>query len=161
MLKQKACTKMNTVGTKPMFSTHRWRIGGSQWRCIPTESISVNLIKTLGFEITSCLFDARLNPFGPGCADRLFKRANVRPWQGSSKKTNIWRSQMGQKILISLEGKSMTPRRGNTILLCSSQQLPCLCLRPFYVFLSWHDALQAPSTCLVHCFWNYRNTRTS
>ena len=26
--------------------------------------VSVNLIKTLGFEITSCLFDTRLNPFG-------------------------------------------------------------------------------------------------
>ena len=32
--------------------------------------------------------------------------------------------------LICLEGKSMTPRRGNTILFRSSQQLPCLRLGP-------------------------------
>ena len=42
--------------------------------------------------------------------------------------------------LICLEGKSMTPHRGNTILFRSSQQLPHL--------------------RLVRCFRNYRDTRT-
>ena len=31
------------------------------------------------------------------------------------------------KSLICLEGKLYTPRRGNAILFCSTQQLPCLC----------------------------------
>ena len=35
-----------------------------------------------------------------------------------------------------LEGKSMTPRRGNTILFRSSQQPPCLRLGPLKGFLS-------------------------
>ena len=43
--------------------------------------------------------------------------------------------------MICLEGKSMTPGRGNTILCSSSQQLPHHRLRPC---LSWHDALQGP-----------------
>ena len=46
----------------------------------------------------------------------------------------------------SLICKSMTPHRGNTILLRSSQQLPRLPLEP--------------STRLVRCFRNYRDTRT-
>ena len=47
-----------------------------------------------------------------------------------------------KKSLICLEGKSMTPHRGNNILLCSSQQLPRLCLVPLKDFLSWRGALQ-------------------
>ena len=65
-----------------------------------------------------------------------------------------------KKSLICLEGKSMTPRRGNTIPFRSSQQLPRLRLRPLKGFLSWHGALQGPSTRLVCCFRNYRETRT-
>ena len=41
-----------------------------------------------------------------------------------------------KKSLIDLEGKSMTPRRGNTILFLSSQQLPRLRLEPLKGFLS-------------------------
>ena len=41
-----------------------------------------------------------------------------------------------KKSLICLEGKSMTPRRGNTILFRSSQQLPRLRLGPSKGFLS-------------------------
>ena len=41
-----------------------------------------------------------------------------------------------KKSLICLELKSMTPHRGNTILFCSSQQLPRLCLGPSKGFLS-------------------------
>ena len=56
--------------------------------------------------------------------------------------------------------KSMIPHRGNTILFRSSQQLPRLRLGPSKGFLSWHGALLEPSTCLVRCFPNYRDTRT-
>ena len=41
-----------------------------------------------------------------------------------------------KKSLICLEGKSMTPHRGNAILFCSSQQLPRLRLGPSKGFLS-------------------------
>ena len=41
-----------------------------------------------------------------------------------------------KKSLICLEGKSMTPHRGNTSLFHSSQQLPRLRLRPSKGFLS-------------------------
>ena len=41
-----------------------------------------------------------------------------------------------ENSLICLEGKSMTPHRGNTILFCSSQQLPRLHLGPLQGFLS-------------------------
>ena len=41
-----------------------------------------------------------------------------------------------KKSLISLEGKSMTPCRGNTILYSSSQLLPCLRLGPLKRLLS-------------------------
>ena len=41
-----------------------------------------------------------------------------------------------KKSLICLEGKSMTPRRGNTFLFRSSQQLPRLRLGPLKGFLS-------------------------
>ena len=41
-----------------------------------------------------------------------------------------------ENSLICLEGKSMTPRRGNTILFRSSQQLPRLRLGPLKGFLS-------------------------
>ena len=53
------------------------------------------------------------------------------------------------KSLICLEGKSMTPQRGNTILFCSSQQLPLLRLGPLKSFLSCHIAIQRLSTRLV------------
>ena len=54
----------------------------------------------------------------------------------------------------------MTLLRRNTILLRSSQQLHRLRLGPFKDILSWQDALQGPSTRLVRCFRNYRDTRT-
>ena len=41
-----------------------------------------------------------------------------------------------------------------------SNSLPRLCLGPLKGFLSWHGALQGPSTCLVLWFRNYRKTRT-
>ena len=41
-----------------------------------------------------------------------------------------------KKALICLESKSMTPRRGNTVLFCSSQQLPRLSVKPLKCFLS-------------------------
>ena len=47
---------------------------------------------------------------------------------------------------------------GNTFLFHSSQQLAFLRLGPLKDFLSWHGALQGPSTCLVRCFRNYRET---
>ena len=50
--------------------------------------------------------------------------------------------------------------RGNAFLFCSSQQLPRLCLRPLKGFLSWHGALQGPSTLLVRCSRNYRDSKT-
>ena len=66
-----------------------------------------------------------------------------------------------KKSLICLEGKSMTPCRGTTILFRSSQQLPRLRLGHLKGFLSWHGALQGPPlTSLVRCFQNYRETRT-
>ena len=42
--------------------------------------------------------------------------------------------QMGKKSFICLEGKSMTPHQGNTILFRSSQQLPRLRLGPLKGF---------------------------
>ena len=65
-----------------------------------------------------------------------------------------------EKSLICLEGKLMTPHQGNIILFRSSQQLPRLRLGPSNGFLSWHGALLGPSTRLVRCFRNYRDTRT-
>ena len=65
-----------------------------------------------------------------------------------------------KKIFLCLEGKSMTPCRGNTYLSYSFHQLPCLRLGPLKGFLSWHDALQGTSTRLVRFFWNYWDTRT-
>ena len=53
-----------------------------------------------------------------------------------------------------IEGISMTPYQGNIILFRSSHQHPRLCIKPFKCFLSWHGALQGPSTCLVHCSKN-------
>ena len=52
------------------------------------------------------------------------------------------------------------PRQGFTFLFCSSQQLPRLRLGPLKGFLSWHGTLQGPSTQLMRCFQNYRDTRT-
>ena len=45
-------------------------------------------------------------------------------------------------------------------LLRSFLQLPRLRLGPLKGFLSWHGALQGPSTRLVRCFRSYRDTRT-
>ena len=64
-----------------------------------------------------------------------------------------------KKSFICLVDKSMTPRRGNTILFCSSQQLHCLCLGALKGFLSWDATLQGPSSCLVRCLQNYRESR--
>ena len=65
-----------------------------------------------------------------------------------------------KKSLVCQEGKSMTPRQEKTYLLRFFQQLPRLCLRPLWGFLSWHGSLQGPSACFIGCFRNYRNTRT-
>ena len=67
-----------------------------------------------------------------------------------------------KKSLICLEGKSMTTRWGKY---CSLSFLPATPsspsrLGPLKGFLSWHGALQGPSTRLVCCFRNYRDTRT-
>ena len=64
------------------------------------------------------------------------------------------------KIIDLPGGKSMTPRQWYVFLFCSSRQLPRLHLWPLKDFLSWHSVLQGLSTCLAHCFWNYRDTRT-
>ena len=50
--------------------------------------------------------------------------------------------------------------QGPTFLFLSSLQLPRLLLRPWKGFLSCQGALQGPTTRLVHCFWNYRDTET-
>ena len=68
------------------------------------------------------------------------------------------RCAAGKKSLICQEGKSITPRRGNT-LFCSSQQLTRLCLGPLQGFLSWHGTLQRPLARLVRCFRNYIESR--
>ena len=60
---------------------------------------------------------------------------------------------MGQRdkiSLICLEGKSMTPHRGNTVLFCSFQQFPRLRLGPSKGLLSWHGALLGPSNALCN-----------
>ena len=57
-------------------------------------------------------------------------------------------------------GQSNYPHLGNTILFCSSQQLPHLRLRPSKGLWSRHFALQGPSTSLACCFQNYRETWT-
>ena len=54
----------------------------------------------------------------------------------SGHKLNFFCFLFGEKSLICLEGKSMTPHRGNTILFRSSQQLPRLRLGPSKGFLS-------------------------
>ena len=64
----------------------------------------------------------------------------------SGNKLNFFLFALCENSLICLEGKSMSPHRGDTILFRSSQQLPRLRL--------------GPSTRLVHCFRNYRDTRT-
>ena len=65
-----------------------------------------------------------------------------------------------EKSLICLEGKSMTPHRGNTNLFRSSQQLPRLRLGPIEGLFELTRTLLGPSTRLVRCFRNYRDTRT-
>ena len=57
-------------------------------------------------------------------------------------------------------GQINDPSSGITFLFRSSQQLPRLPLGPSKGFLSWHGALLRPSTRLVRCFRNYRDTRT-
>ena len=58
------------------------------------------------------------------------------PVPGLGTKSIFFLSPFCEKSLICLEGKSMTPQRGNTILFCSSQQLPRLRLGPSKGFLS-------------------------
>ena len=53
----------------------------------------------------------------------------------SGHQLNFFLSPFCENSLICLEGKSMTPHRGNTILFRSSQQLRCLPLKPLKVFL--------------------------
>ena len=79
---------------------------------------------------------------------------------GLDTNSNLFLIPLCEKSLICLEGKSMTPHQGNSILFRSSQQLPHLRLGPSKGFLSWHGALLGPSTRLVCCFRNYRGTRT-
>ena len=65
------------------------------------------------------------------------------------------------KIIDLRGGKINDPLVGEILVLCSSsQQLPRLRLGPLKGFLSWHGALLRPSTRLVRCFRNYRDTRT-
>ena len=65
-----------------------------------------------------------------------------------------------QKKSFDLEGKLITPCQGNTILFCYSQQLPCLHFRPLKGILTWHPSKGPPLTRLLHCFWNYIETRS-
>ena len=46
----------------------------------------------------------------------------------------------------------MAPHQGNTILFCSSQQLPCLCLGPFEGFfeLTLRPSRSLESPCALH-----------
>ena len=74
--------------------------------------------------------------------------------------TQIFSVSFLWKIIDLLGGQINDPSSGNNILFRSSQQLPRLRLGPLKGFLSWHSALQGPSTRLVHCFQNYRDTRT-
>ena len=67
-------------------------------------------------------------------------------WVRSGQLLHFYLSFFCIKSLVCLEGKSMTPHWENTILFRSSQQLPRLRL--------------GPSTRLVRCFRNYRDTRT-
>ena len=64
-----------------------------------------------------------------------------------------------KKSLICL-GANQCPLLVNTILCSSSLQLPLLRFGPLKGFLSSHRALQEPSTHFMHCFQNYRDTRT-
>ena len=57
-------------------------------------------------------------------------------WPGGLQVMKYEGGQMGKNSFICLEGKSMTPHQGNTILFRSSQQLPCLHLGPLIGFLS-------------------------
>ena len=90
-----------------------------------------------------------------------FLRAEGKWWYRLTR--DLTRSRVGYwLIFISVFFLQKKPCQGNTILFRSSQQLPCLLLRPLKGFLSWHGALQEPSTHLVHCFGNYRSvTRRS
>ena len=60
-------------------------------------------------------------------------------------KNKSWICQKGKKSLICLEGKSITPHHGNTILFRSSQQLPRLRLGPLKGFF---DLTRRPSRAL-------------
>ena len=71
---------------------------------------------------------------------------NPTTWRQVWSLTQFFSVSFCKKSLICLEGKSMTPCRGDTIILFrSSQQLPRLRLGPL--------------TRLVRCFRNYRDTR--
>ena len=53
----------------------------------------------------------------------------------------------------------MTPGREKTFLSRLSHQIPRPRLGRLKGFLSWHGALQGPSTRIVHCFRNYIEAR--
>ena len=80
--------------------------------------------------VTSCGLAATNNP----TSSKTVLRHTFRPGQATN--SIFFCFLFCEKSLICLEGKSMTPRRGNTILFRSSQQLPRLCLGPLKCFLS-------------------------
>ena len=69
-------------------------------------------------------------PFGGGPPSKL-----TAPSHRSDHKLNYFLFSFYLSLIICLEGKLMTPRQGNAILFCSSQQLPRLCLRLLKGFL--------------------------
>ena len=75
-------------------------------------------------------FDVR--PDGSACL--LYGHATVNP--GLATNSIFFLFPFCKNSLICLEGKSMTPGWGNTILFRSSQHLPCLRLGPSKGFLS-------------------------
>ena len=83
-------------------------------------------------------------------------QVQYKPHARSGHYLNFFLFPFREKSLISLEGKSMTLHRGNTILLRSSQQLPCLCLE---VARRPSRALNSPPALLPE-LQNYRETRT-
>ena len=93
-----------------------------------------------------------------GVAVTAWKRDNCNRviWYWGAGSQISW-VQRGKKLLICLEGKSMTPGRETLFSSVPSSNLLFLILKGF---MSWHGALQQPSKGLVHCFWTYRKIRT-
>ena len=80
-------------------------------------------------------------PIGPDYKNPKLLAQFISPHTGFTYKKNITGLATNSIFLCflfvkGLEGKSMTPHRGNTILFRSSQQLPHLRLRPLKGFLS-------------------------